>query len=186
MNVLLKTGILTIFALSLNCKVVTEDNSDNKAISIFRVSNGEIGSWKEKTDGGYSGIISDLGDKLNGGRTEYERQGILQGFNQTLTVDANNQMMNNIVLEYASVSNTVNVMHDLDVAGYFTNKESITGYPDSVALVGKKTNSGCKAFAHFGVFFFVIEATGYSNTTDAIAAIEDYLSYYKSKANSIK
>jgi hypothetical protein len=186
MNLLFKTGILSVFLLGLNCKVVTEDNSDNKAISIFRVANGEIGSWKEKTDGGYSGIISNLGDLLNGGKEIYEKQGIVQGFDQKLAIGADAQIMDIVVLEYASESNSTKTMQELDLAGYFTDKQTITGYPDSVALVGKNTLSGCKSFAHFGVFFFIIQATGFANTADAIAATEDYLSYYKSKANTIK
>lgn len=188
MNKLITLAVVGILTILVSCKVVTEDNSSNKAISVFKVANGDIGSWKELTDGsGYSGIISNLGDLLNGGKEVYEKNGIVQGFNQKLSIGASNErLIDAIVLEYATIANSSQTMKDLESAGYFTSKESITGYDDTIACIGKTLLSGCKAFAHFGNYFFVINASGYSVKADAIAAVEDYISFYKSKQSSLK
>lgn len=185
MNILLRTGFLAVLLISLSCKVTKEDNSDNKSISVFRVASGDIGSWKEKSDGGYSGIVSDLGQFLNGGKEIYEKQCIVQGFNQRLAIGSDEKIMSSTVLEYPSASNASATLTELGNQNYLSDKQSISGYADTIAVIGKNTLSGCKAFAHFGVYFFVLEATGYANRSDAIDAIGDFLSHFKSKASDV-
>ncbi len=184
MNILFKTVFLAALLIGLSCKVTTDDNSDNKSISVFRVASGDIGSWKEKADGGYSGIVSDLAQFLNGGKEIYEKHGIVQGFNQSLAIGADEKIMGSTVLEYPSATNASETFKELG-ASYFSDKQAISGYTDTIAVIGKNTLSGCKAFAHFGVYFFVLEATGYANRADAIAAIGDFLSHFKNKASDI-
>jgi hypothetical protein len=181
MNVL-KLGLIAIVLFMVSCKVVQEESNNTTGIKSFRIADGSISGWVDQPSGYKEFNPSNMFDLVNGLATFYITGGLVEGIQQTMVSPNGN--LNIWVLEMSTITNATQT-YTKDKAENIPNAENLGNYDPAVATVNKVILGGCKAYAHFENYIFILSYTGYADKNKSVTDATLFLETFKSKVDKL-